>query len=152
MPAQIIDGKSIAAAVRARVKERAAEFSSRTGIRPCLVTVLVGEDPASQIYVRNKGKGCVEAGMLSRQIDLPASIREQELLDLVAQLNGDEAVHGILVQLPLPDHIDESKVIEAIAPGKDVDGFHPVNAGRLLTGGVSCLPCTPYGVMKMFEH
>src|SRR5512142_3310087 len=105
MPAQIIDGKSIAAAVRARVKERAAEFSSRTGVKPCLVTVLVGEDPASQIYVRNKGKACVEAGMASRQIDLPAATSERDLLDLVAQLNADEAVHGILVQFPVPDQI-----------------------------------------------
>ncbi len=152
MPAQIIDGKAIAAAVRARVKERAAEFASRTGIRPCLVTVLVGDDPASQIYVRSKGKACVEAGMLSRQVDLPASVSEKELLDLVAQFNGDEAVHGILVQLPLPGHIDESKVIEAISPDKDVDGFHPVNAGRLLIGQAGFVPCTPYGIMKMLDH
>src|SRR3990170_2450417 len=134
MSAQRIDGKAIAAAIRAEIKERAAEFNARTGIRACLAAVLVGEDPASSVYVRNKGKACIEAGMLSRQIDLPATTSEKELLDLVGRLNADDAVHGILVQLPLPDQIDESKVIEAIAPGKDVDGFHPVNAGRLFIG------------------
>ncbi|MBI5418581.1 MAG: bifunctional methylenetetrahydrofolate dehydrogenase/methenyltetrahydrofolate cyclohydrolase FolD [Deltaproteobacteria bacterium] len=152
MPAQIIDGKAIAAAVRARTKSRVSKFVLQTGITPCLVTVLVGEDPASQIYVRNKGKGCIEAGMFSRQVDLPASVSEKELLDLVSQLNADESVHGILVQLPLPDHIDESKVIEAISPGKDVDGFHPVNAGRLLTGKPAFIPCTPLGILEMLDH
>ena len=152
MTAQLIDGKAVAAAVRAEVKERTAAFSSRTGIRPCLVAVLVGEDPASRIYVRNKGKACTDAGLLSRQIDLPASASEKELLDLVAELNADESVHGILVQLPLPDHIDESRVIEAISPDKDVDGFHPVNAGRLLVGRSGFIPCTPYGIMKLLDH
>jgi len=152
MAAQLIDGKAVAAAVRAEVKERTAAFSSRTGIRPCLVAVLVGEDPASRIYVRNKGKACTDAGLLSRQIDLPASVSEKELLDLVAELNADESVHGILVQLPLPDHIDESRVIEAISPDKDVDGFHPVNAGRLLVGRSGFIPCTPYGIMKLLDH
>lgn len=152
MSAQVIDGKAIAASVRAQVADKVKEFVSRTGFTPCLAVVLVGEDPASQVYVRNKGKACAEAGILSRQIDLPASVPEADLLALVADLNADPAVHGILVQLPLPGHIDESKVIEAIAPEKDVDGFHPMNAGRLFTGGVSCLPCTPYGVMKMLEH
>src|SRR5512134_970063 len=134
MSAHLIDGKAIGAAVRAEIRERAAKFTARTGIRPCLAAVLVGEDPASRVYVRNKGKACVDAGMLSRQIDLPATASEKELLDLVARLNADDSVHGILVQLPLPDQIDESKVIEAIAPGKDVDGFHPVNVGRLFIG------------------
>jgi methylenetetrahydrofolate dehydrogenase (NADP+)/methenyltetrahydrofolate cyclohydrolase len=152
MPAQLIDGKAIAAAVRAEIKERAAKFTSLTGIRPCLAAVLVGEDPASRVYVRNKGKACVEAGMLSRQIDLPATTSEKELLDLVRRLNADAEVHGILVQLPLPDQIDESKVIEAIAPEKDVDGFHPVNAGRLLIGGPGFVPCTPYGILKLLEY
>ena len=152
MAAQLIDGKAVAAAVRAEVKDRTAAFSSRTGIRPCLVAVLVGEDPASRIYVRNKGKACTEAGLLSRQIDLPASVSEKELLDLVAELNADDSVHGILVQLPLPDHIDESRVIEAVSPDKDVDGFHPVNAGRLLVGRSGFVPCTPYGIMKLLDH
>jgi len=152
MSAQLIDGKAIAAAVRAEIKERAAEFTARTGIRACLAAVLVGEDPASRVYVRNKGKACIEAGMLSRQIDLPATTPERDLLDLVGQLNADDSVHGILVQLPLPDQIDESKVIEAIAPGKDVDGFHPVNAGRLLIGEPGFVPCTPYGILKILDY
>jgi methylenetetrahydrofolate dehydrogenase (NADP+)/methenyltetrahydrofolate cyclohydrolase len=152
MAAQLIDGKAIGAAVRAEIKDRAAEFTARTGIRPCLAAVLVGEDPASRVYVRNKGKACVEAGMLSRQINLPATTPEKELLDLVARLNADDEVHGILVQLPLPAHIDESKVIEAIAPGKDVDGFHPVNAGRLLIGKPGFVPCTPFGILKILDY
>ena len=152
MTAKLIDGKAIAASVRAQVRERVAELAARTGVRPGLAVVLVGEDPASQIYVRNKGKAAEEAGIVSRQIDLPASTSERELLDLVALLSADDAVHGILVQLPLPDHIDEAKVIEAIAPEKDVDGFHPMNAGRLFTGGVSFLPCTPYGILTMLDH
>jgi methylenetetrahydrofolate dehydrogenase (NADP+)/methenyltetrahydrofolate cyclohydrolase len=152
MSAQIIDGKAIAASVRAQVAVKTRDFAARTGITPCLTVILVGEDPASQVYVRNKGKACSEAGILSRQIDLPATVSEEHLLSLVGELNADRTVHGILVQLPLPAHIDEAKVIESIDPGKDVDGFHPMNAGRLFTGGVSCLPCTPYGVMKMLEH
>ncbi|HEU5361065.1 MAG TPA: bifunctional methylenetetrahydrofolate dehydrogenase/methenyltetrahydrofolate cyclohydrolase FolD [Candidatus Deferrimicrobiaceae bacterium] len=152
MPAHLIDGKAIGSVVRAEIKERVGEFFARTGIQPCLVTVLVGDDPASRVYVRNKGKACTEAGMLSRQIDLPAFHPEADLLALVAELNGDPAVHGILVQLPLPDHIDESRVIEAISPDKDVDGFHPVNAGRLLAGSTCFVPCTPLGIMKMLDH
>lgn len=152
MPAHLIDGKAIGSAVRAEIKERVRAFRDHTGIQPCLATVLVGDDPASRIYVRNKGKACTEAGMLSRQIDLPAAHPEKDLLALVARLNADPAVHGILVQLPLPDHIDESRVIESISPEKDVDGFHPVNAGRLLTGGTCFVPCTPFGIMKMLDH
>jgi len=152
MSAHLIDGKAIGAAVRAEIRERTAEFTARTGIRPCLAAVLVGEDPASRVYVRNKGKACVDAGMLSRQINLPATASEKELLDLVAQLNADDSVHGILVQLPLPDQIDESKVIEAVAPSKDVDGFHPMNAGRLLIGEPGFIPCTPYGILKLLEY
>jgi len=152
MPASLIDGKAIGAAVRAEVKERAAELIARTGIRPCLAAVLVGEDPASAVYVRNKGKACIEAGMLSRQINLPAATSEKELLELVEQLNEDDTVHGILVQLPLPGQIDESRVIEAIAPDKDVDGFHPVNAGRLLIGKPGFVPCTPLGILKLLDY
>src|SRR3990172_11414864 len=121
MPAHLIDGKAIGAAVRAEIRDRAGEFSARTGIRPCLAAVLVGDDPASRVYVRNKGKAYHETGMLSRQIDLPATLPENDPLALVAELNADPAVHGILVQLPLPGHIDESRVIEAISPDKDVD-------------------------------
>ncbi len=152
MPAHRIDGKAIGAAVRAEIRKRAAEFTSRTGITPCLATVLVGEDPASRVYVRNKGKACTEAGMLSRQFDLPASCPEKDLLALVDGLNRDPLVHGILVQLPLPDHIDQSGVIGSILPEKDVDGFHPVNAGRLLAGDPCFVPCTPLGIMKMLDH
>ncbi len=152
MSAQIIDGKAIAASVRAQVAVKTHEFVARTGVTPCLTVILVGEDPASQVYVRNKGKACSDAGILSRQIDLPATTSETQLLSLIAELNADRSVHGILVQLPVPGHIDEARVIEAISPEKDVDGFHPMNAGRLFTGGVSCLPCTPYGIMKMFEN
>ena len=152
MAARLIDGKAIAASVRADVREKVAGLAARTGVRPGLTVVLVGEDPASQVYVRNKGKAAAEAGIESRQIDLPASTPEKELLDLIARLNADGAVHGILVQLPLPDSIDEAKVIEAIAPEKDVDGFHPMNAGRLFTGGTSFLPCTPYGILAMLDH
>ena len=148
----MIDGKAIAAGVRAEVRERAAEFFGRTGVRPCLAAVLVGENPASQVYVRNKGKACVEAGMLSRQVNLPGSATEGELLDLVARLNADPAVHGILVQLPLPKQIDESKVIQSILPSKDVDGFHPVNAGNLLIGRPGFVPCTPFGILKILDH
>jgi methylenetetrahydrofolate dehydrogenase (NADP+) / methenyltetrahydrofolate cyclohydrolase len=152
MPAQLIDGKAIAQAVRAEVGAKVGEFVSTTGVRPCLAAVLVGDDPASAVYVRNKARACGEAGILSRRIDLPATLSQEELLAAVAALNADEAVHGILVQLPLPDHIDESRIIEAISPDKDVDGFHPVNAGRLLTGGVSFVPCTPLGILRMLDH
>ena len=152
MQARLIDGKAIAAAVRAEVKEKVAGFTARTGIRPGLAVVLVGEDPASQVYVRNKGKAADAAGFLSRQIDLPAETEERELLDRVARLNADETVHGILVQLPLPKHIDAKKVIEAIDPRKDVDGLHPMNAGALFTGNTAFIPCTPYGILKMLDH
>lgn len=152
MPAGLIDGKAIAAAVRAEVKEKVETLSAETGVRPCLATVLVGDDPASGVYVRNKGKACREVGMLSRQIDLPASTSEEELLDIVARLNADAAVHGILVQLPLPGRIDEARIIESIHPAKDVDGFHPVNAGRLLTGNPAFVPCTPLGILRMLDH
>jgi len=152
MPAQLIDGKAIAQAVRAEVKGKVEEFSGRTGVLPCLATVLVGDDPASAVYVRNKGKACREVGMLSRQMNFPASTSQEELLDIVAGLNADAAVHGILVQLPLPDRIDETRILESIDPAKDVDGFHPVNAGRLLTGQPSFVPCTPLGILRMLDH
>jgi len=152
MSARLIDGKAIAASVRAEVKADVAEFTARTGIRPGLTVVLVGVDPASQVYVRNKGKAADEAGFLSRQIDLPADAKERELLELIARLNADDTVHGILVQLPLPKQIDAKKVIEAIDPRKDVDGLHPMNAGFLFTGGTAFIPCTPYGILKMLDH
>lgn len=152
MPARLIDGKAIAQSVRAELKGKVEEFTARTGVTPCLATVLVGDDPASGVYVRSKGKACREVGMLSRQIELPASTSQEDLLDIVAGLNADAGVHGILVQLPLPDSIDEARIIESIDPAKDVDGFHPVNAGLLLSGNPVFVPCTPLGILRMLDH
>lgn len=144
MSATIIDGKAVAADLRSRLAGEVASLA-RTGITPGLAVVLVGEDPASQVYVRNKAKQTREIGMASFEHRLPAETPEADLLALVARLNADDAVDGILVQLPLPDHIDAQKVIAAIDPDKDVDGFHPVNAGRLATGLPGLVPCTPLG-------
>ncbi|MGY6571044.1 MAG: bifunctional methylenetetrahydrofolate dehydrogenase/methenyltetrahydrofolate cyclohydrolase FolD [Salinarimonas sp.] len=144
MSATIIDGKAVAADLRSRLAGEVASLA-RTGITPGLAVVLVGEDPASQVYVRNKAKQTREIGMASFEHRLPTETPEADLLALVARLNADEAVDGILVQLPLPDHIDAQKVIAAIDPDKDVDGFHPVNAGRLATGLPGLVPCTPLG-------
>lgn len=144
MSATIIDGNAVAADLRSRLAGEVASLA-RTGITPGLAVVLVGEDPASQVYVRNKAKQTREIGMASFEYRLPAETPEADLLALVARLNADEAVDGILVQLPLPDHIDAQKVIAAIDPDKDVDGFHPVNAGRLATGLPGLVPCTPLG-------
>ncbi len=150
MSARIIDGKALSARIKAEVAARVAELKQQ-GLQPGLTVVLVGEDPASQVYVRNKSLACEAAGLKSDLIRLPGDTPEAELLALIARLNQDDSVHGILVQLPLPDHMDEHKVIEAIAPEKDVDGFHISNAGLLLTGKPLFRPCTPYGVMKMLE-
>ena len=152
MAATLIDGKAIAASVRAEVKIQAAELLASRGVRTGLAVILVGEDPASRIYVRNKEKAADEAGFLSRRIDLPAETGEQELLKAVERLNADSSIHGVLVQLPLPKHIDHAKIISAIDPAKDVDGLNPVNAGFLFTGGAGFIPCTPYGVMRMLDH
>jgi len=143
--AQIIDGKAVAAELRGRIGKAVAELKSAHGVTPGLAVVLVGEDPASAVYVRNKAKQTAEAGMLSLEHKLPASTPEAELLALVGRLNADPKVHGILVQLPLPKHIDSQKVLTAIDPAKDVDGFHPINAGRLATGEPALVPCTPLG-------
>jgi methylenetetrahydrofolate dehydrogenase (NADP+)/methenyltetrahydrofolate cyclohydrolase len=148
LAAQIIDGKAIAARVRAEAAARAADLARR-GVQPGLAVVLVGEDPASQVYVRNKTKAAVEAGLRVIDHKPPANIREDELLALVAQLNADPAVHGILVQLPLPKHVRAERVLEAIAPNKDVDGFHAESVGRLWSGQRGFVPCTPAGVMRM---
>ena len=152
MTAKIIDGKAAAAAIRARVAEIALEFNRRTGRQPGLATVLVGEDPASAVYVRSKGKATAEAGMASFAHKLPETTSEAELLDLVDRLNRDDAVDGILVQLPLPEQIDASWVIAAIDPAKDVDGFHPMNAGRLAAGLDALVPCTPYGCLHLLKQ
>ncbi len=150
--AKVIDGKAFAEGLRARVAERTAELKARHGIVPGLAAVLVGEDPASQVYVRNKNRQTVEAGMNSLGETLPADTSEADLLAVVARLNADPAVHGILVQLPLPAQIDPNKVIDAIDPGKDVDGFHLRNVGLLATGRGGMVPCTPLGCMMMLEN
>lgn len=152
MTAKIIDGKAAAAEVRARVAGIAAEFARTTGRQPGLATVLVGEDPASAVYVRSKGKATSEAGMASFSHRLPDTTSETELLHLVDQLNRDDNVDGILVQLPLPPQIDAFRVIAAIDPAKDVDGFHPMNAGRLATGLEALVPCTPYGCLYLLKQ
>ena len=149
MSADIISGKEIAASIREELKSRVAELKE-SGLVPGLAVVLAGEDPASQVYVGMKNKAATEAGILSRQITLSADVSEDELLGIVAGLNADPDIHGILVQLPLPDQIDEAKVLLAIDPEKDVDGFHPINVGRLATGDLNVLtPCTPQGVIEM---
>ena len=151
MSAAIMDGKAVSALVRREVKERAALLASK-GVKPGLAVVLVGDDPASQVYVRQKEKACDEVGFASFMRYLPASTDEKELLDVIDGLNSDPAVHGILVQLPLPKHIDKDRVAEAIRPEKDVDGFHPINVGRLTLGIETMEPCTPKGIVYLLEH
>jgi methylenetetrahydrofolate dehydrogenase (NADP+)/methenyltetrahydrofolate cyclohydrolase len=148
MGAEIIDGKQIALDIRAEVKENVKELVDK-GITPGLATVLVGDDPASAVYVRSKRKACAEAGIKAWDHDLPASTPQKDLLDLLADLNADDAVHGILVQLPLPEHIDEQAVLEAVSPEKDADGFHPTNLGRLLAGNRLVAPATPAGIQEL---
>ncbi|WP_372003420.1 bifunctional methylenetetrahydrofolate dehydrogenase/methenyltetrahydrofolate cyclohydrolase FolD [Tistrella mobilis] len=150
--AELIDGKAVAADLRSATAARVGGLYARHGIRPGLAVVLVGEDPASQVYVRNKHRQTEAAGMRSLEHKLPADTSEAALLDLVAQLNADPEVDGILVQLPLPRQIDAQKVIEAIDPAKDVDGFHPVNAGRLATGQPALVPCTPLGCLMLLDR
>ena len=150
MSGRIIDGVALAAKIREEVAVRAAALIA-TGIKPGLAVVLVGSDPASQVYVKNKVAACQKAGLHSVLEQYPPSMTQAELLDRVRALNADPAIHGILVQLPLPAHIDSHLVIETIAPEKDVDGFHISNAGLLMTGKPLFRPCTPYGVMKMLE-
>jgi methylenetetrahydrofolate dehydrogenase (NADP+)/methenyltetrahydrofolate cyclohydrolase len=149
MTARRIDGKAAAAALRERIAEAVAAFRTRAGRAPGLATVLVGEDPASAVYVRSKGKATAEAGMESFSHKLPDTISQAELLALVDRLNRDERVDGILVQLPLPSQIDDKTVIAAIDPAKDVDGFHALNAGRLATGLEALVPCTPLGCLHL---
>jgi len=150
MTARIIDGKALSDTIKADVARRVEALRGR-GIVPGLAVVLVGDDPASQVYVRNKAAACEKAGLHSQVVRLDAGITQERLLDVVQQLNDDPAVHGILVQLPLPRHLDSAQVIEAIAADKDVDGFHISNAGLLMTGRPLFQPCTPYGIMKMLE-
>jgi len=151
MAARILDGKSLASQVRAKVK-RDVETLSQRGIRPGLAVILAGDDPASRVYVRNKVRACEETGVRSQLFELPASVSEEALIDRVLSLDDDEEVHGILVQLPLPKHIDAQKVLAAVSPAKDVDAFHALNLGALLEGHPRLLPCTPAGVMRLIEH
>ena len=152
MGAQIIDGKAFAAEMRGQVARHVARIKADHGITPGLAVVLVGEDPASQVYVRSKGKMTAEVGMNSFEHKLDAETSEVDLLALIARLNADAAVHGILVQLPLPDHLDEDLVINSIDPAKDVDGFHISNVGLLSTGQKSIVPCTPLGCLMMLRN
>lgn len=149
--AKIINGKEVSASVREELKAEAIELVEKYGVRPGLAVIIVGDDPASKVYVNNKEKGCAEVGYYSEVYRLPAETTQQELIALVERLNKDEKIHGILCQLPLPKHLDENAVILAINPEKDVDAFHPVNVGRIMIGDYSFLPCTPAGVMKLIE-
>lgn len=148
----IIDGKQISAAIRTEIKEETLAFEKENGIRPGLAVIIVGEDPASQVYVRNKRRACDEVGFYSEAYELPASTTQEELNALVDKLNADPAIHGILCQLPLPKHLDENEVILRIDPKKDVDAFHPANVGRIMIGDYSFLPCTPAGVMALLQR
>ena len=150
--ANIIDGKAISAAIRAELKEETEAFFQKNGFRPGLAVIIVGEDPASQVYVRNKRRACDEVGFYSEAYELPAETTQEELNALVDRLNQDDAIHGILCQLPLPKHLDENEVILRIDPKKDVDAFHPVNVGRIMIGDYAFLPCTPAGVMALLER
>ena len=150
--AEIIDGTAIAAAVRAEVAEGAAAFLAERGRRPALRVVLVGEHPASQSYVRAKARAAGEAGIDAETLARPADLSQGDLLALIAELNADDGVDGILVQLPLPDHVDESAVVRAVDPAKDVDGFHPENVGRLVLGEPTLEPCTPAGIVELLRR
>jgi methylenetetrahydrofolate dehydrogenase (NADP+)/methenyltetrahydrofolate cyclohydrolase len=152
MSANIIDGKAIAAFIKENAAKDAAKLTETLGRRPCLAVIIVGEDPASKVYVNNKKKACEACGITSLEYALPELTSEKELLDLIGTLNGDDTVDGVLCQLPLPKHINEEKVIEAIDPAKDVDGFHPVNVGKMVTGGDGLLPCTPAGLVEMLRY
>jgi methylenetetrahydrofolate dehydrogenase (NADP+)/methenyltetrahydrofolate cyclohydrolase len=150
MPAQLLDGVALSKKIRTEIAARGAIVTAK-GVRPGLAVIVVGENPASQVYVRNKVKACEDVGFHSVLERYPVELSEQELLDRIATLNADPTIHGILVQLPLPEHIAAERVLEAIAPDKDVDGFHVANAGALMVGQPSFKPCTPYGCMKILE-
>ena len=148
---KIISGKAVSAAVKDRIRDEVAAFASGYGRAPKLCVILVGDDPASAIYVRNKKKACEDVGIISEEYRLPADSSEQDVLELIGTLNGDSSVDGILVQLPVPKHLDEIKIIEAIDPSKDVDCFSPVNTGRLYNGNPYFLPCTPAGIIELIK-
>jgi methylenetetrahydrofolate dehydrogenase (NADP+)/methenyltetrahydrofolate cyclohydrolase len=149
LSARILDGKAVAAQIEAEIADQTVEFIQNNAIQPCLAAVLVGDDPASGVYIRNKQKACERANIESRLHRLPADISEDELLQLLARLNKADDVHGILVQLPLPDHINEARVLRAVNPLKDVDAFHPENVGRIVQGQPRFLPCTPHGIQQL---
>ncbi|MCY2975504.1 MAG: bifunctional 5,10-methylenetetrahydrofolate dehydrogenase/5,10-methenyltetrahydrofolate cyclohydrolase [Planctomycetota bacterium] len=149
MTARILDGKSIAMTIRGEIQQAVDAFIAESGVQPCLAAILVGDDPGSQVYVRNKEIACEKAGMKSRLTRLPASTSQSDLLALIAELNTDPTVHGILVQLPLPDQIDTRVVLDAVSPSKDVDAFAPENVGLISQGRPRFLPCTPHGVMQI---
>ena len=152
MAAQLIDGRQLAGEIKADVRRAIAALVAHGGQRPCLAVIKVGEDPASAVYVRNKRRACEEVGVVSLAYDLPAQTPEADLLALIDELNADPRVHGILVQLPLPEHIGRTAVVERIDPAKDVDGFHPYNIGRLAQRIPLMRPCTPFGVIRLLEH
>lgn len=151
MTGKLIDGKAIGQEIREEIKQRVDALKEK-GMQPGLAVILVGDNQASRTYVRNKEKSSIEAGMKSVLIELPETVSEEELLAQVAELNKDDSIHGILVQLPLPKHIDEDLVIQAIDPDKDVDGFHPINVGKMIIGQRAFLSCTPYGIIKLLER
>jgi methylenetetrahydrofolate dehydrogenase (NADP+)/methenyltetrahydrofolate cyclohydrolase len=149
---KIIDGKSISSQIKSEVKSETEKLKTEKGITPGLAFILVGENPASKVYVRNKGKACEELGFYSVTEALPENISEESLLELISKFNGDEKIHGMLVQLPLPSHINQQKVIESIDFRKDVDGFHPLNVGRMVLGEKCFIPCTPYGIIELLKR
>ena len=149
MAAQILDGKGLAEKIREEIKVEVSQFIEQTGIQPALAVILVGENPASQVYVRNKESACVKAGMRSLMYRLPQETESDELCALIEKLNKDDSVHGILVQLPLPEGIDEKRILDLIDPRKDVDAFHPENVGLISQGRPRFLPCTPYGIQQL---
>ena len=151
MSANIMDGKAVARNIREGLKEE-VEGLKKKGIHPGLAVVLVGENPASMVYVKNKGEACRSAGIYSEEHKLPAETKEADLLGLINQLNKDPRIHGILVQLPLPAHINKDRILASVSPEKDVDGFHEINMGRLLIGQEGLVPCTPLGIMQLLEH
>ena len=150
--AKIIDGKAISATIRSEIKVETQEFIEKTGVTPGLAVIIVGNDPASQVYVRNKRRACEEVGFYSEAYELPEETTQEELNSLVDKLNADNKIHGILCQLPLPKHLNETEVLLRISPDKDVDAFHPYNVGKIMIGDYSFLPCTPAGVMALLER
>ena len=149
---QLIDGKATSAAIREEIKTEVKQFQAENGFVPGLAVIIVGEDPASQVYVRNKARACEEVGFYSEVYRLPEGTTQEELLSLIDQLNADEKIHGILVQLPLPKHLNETELLLRISPAKDVDAFHPYNVGQLTIGNPTFLPCTPAGVMELLRR